>query len=70
MTLQQGVGKPEDISLADMVGQPPTPWVDRRLGVADDRRCTLLMMMYIIAFILIRGSEAVTAGSGRSQIPS
>ena len=51
VTMQQVVGKPEDISLADMVGQPPTQWVDRGLGVAGDRQCTMLMM-YIIAFIL------------------
>lgn len=36
LTMQQVVGKHEDISLADMVGRPPTPWVDRGLGVAGD----------------------------------
>lgn len=60
------VGKPEDISLAVMVGRLHTPWVDCGFGVAGDRQFTILLMMYIIADILIRGSEAVTDGAGRA----
>ncbi|MDT3776801.1 hypothetical protein PJI16_04405 [Nitrospira sp. MA-1] len=64
--MQHVAAKPEDLSLAIMVGRLHIPGKDRGFGVAGDGQFTILMMMYIIAFFLIRFSEAVTGSAGRS----